>query len=389
MKNLTLIFNDVEEVHLGKDVFLTPYYIAKEFNLNLNIVFPNTATNQNIPLIYRSATFKRLNLLNSRYRFIENFNFFKYLLLNSKKIDHLMLFHLTNTTMRQALLYKRFNPAGKAYVKLDMNLDTLKHINTYNLNSFRRRKTQKLMYQFMSKVDLISCETLEIYNEIRSNGISGIDIKDKLAYIPNGIDDELLDKLALYPMPFALKEKIMISVGRIGTEQKNNELLLEALESIDLIDWKIYFIGPITHSFKLKYKDFILKNPNKKNKVLLIGNIPDKKILFEFYNKAKIFIFTSNSEGFPLVFPEALYFGDYIITTDVGGAKDITKNGTIGAIIPIKDSNALKMELLKVIHNQINLEQKYNESIQLSQKKFLWSQIIKNSSLIKKVFNSL
>lgn len=58
----------------------------------------------------------------------------------------------------------------------------------------------------------------------------------------------------------------MITVGRIGTEQKNNEMLLKVIDKIDLKDWKIYIIGPYTEQFKRYYDDFIKSNPDKKVK---------------------------------------------------------------------------------------------------------------------------
>lgn len=44
--NLTLLFENVEHVHLGKDVFLFPYYLGKRYGMNVNIVYPQTPTNK-------------------------------------------------------------------------------------------------------------------------------------------------------------------------------------------------------------------------------------------------------------------------------------------------------------------------------------------------------
>lgn len=71
------------------------------------------------------------------------------------------------------------------------------------------------------------------------------------------------------------------------------------------------------------------------NIVILVGNIENKNLLYDYYNRAKVFLLTSRLEGFAIVYPEALKFGNYIITTDVGGAKDITNNGQIGIVTEI------------------------------------------------------
>lgn len=71
-------------------------------------------------------------------------------------------------------------------------------------------------------------------------------------------------------------------------------------------------------------------------------------------------------------------FGDYIITTDVGGAKDITNNGKIGIVTEIENEEQYKNEILKVINKEINLEEKYNQSLEWSEEKFLWNNIVKH-----------
>lgn len=53
--------------------------------------------------------------------------------------------------------------------------------------------------------------------------------------------------------------------------------------------------------------------------MILSGNIEDKNLLYDYYNKAKVFLFTSRRESFGIVLVEALRFGDCIITADVGG----------------------------------------------------------------------
>lgn len=389
MKNLTLIFNDVEDAHLGKDVFLTPYYIAREYNLKLNVVFPSTETNRNLTSNYRGAKFIRKKFLytTKKISILRELNFYIYIFFNNKKIDNLMLFHLSLKSMLQTILYKYLNPKGKCYVKLDININGLNNCQNYKINNLKRRIFMKIVNLFFKKVDLISCETLEIYQKIISKGLYGINIKDKLDYIPNGFDDELLKNLDIKIKAYKEKENIMITVGRLGSYEKNNEMLLNAIDKVDIKDWKILLIGPFDDKFEQKYNEFIRNNKDKKTKVLLVGNISDKKKLFEYYNKAKVFILTSRSEGFALVYPEALKFGDYILTTDVGGAKDITENSKVGKIIPVEEPKILKEEIEKIIKNKINLQKKYEESLKLSEKNFLWSNIIKKSKKMKELFD--
>ena len=173
-----------------------------------------------------------------------------------------------------------------------------------------------------------------------------------MIHIPNGFDEDYLTENNIKVKKFEEKENIMITVGRIGTEAKNNEMLLKSIDKMDLKDWKIYIIGSYTEEFKEYYDDFIKNNPDKKDKVILVGNIEDKNLLYDYYNRAKVFLLTSRWESFGIVLIEALRFGNYIITTDVGGAKDITNNGQIGIVTEIENEEQYKKEILKVINKK-------------------------------------
>ena len=373
-----------KNLELYKDPGMVPYYLSKNYELESNIIYSNE---KKIKVMekFRNIKLKELKYYNfgkiikkiDKFKILENISFYIYLLKEAKEIDYLMFFHLGTDKIFLTLLYKILNKNGKIYLKLDIRTDSIKFDNQNFKNIFRKIQKKNLQ-NILKKIDLISCETKECFDEIRQNGLCNFDIFDKLAYIQNGFDEEYLIENNIKVKKIEEKENIMITVGRIGTEQKNNEMLLKVIDKIDLKDWKIYIIGPYTEQFKRYYDDFIKSNPDKKGKVILVGNIEDKNLLFDYYNRAKVFLLTSRWEGFAIVYPEALRFGDYIITTDVGGAKDITNNGKIGVVTEIENEEQYKNEILKVINEEINLEEKYNQSLEWSEEKFLWNNIVKH-----------
>lgn len=385
-KNFILFFTikEFKNVHLYKDVGLVLFYLCKEYNLNGKIVYSNEIKNK-LPQNFRNLELEEIKFLKypnivrklDKFSLLENIEFYKYLFKNAKKMDYLMFFHLTIEKFFMIFLYKLLNSKGKVYLKLDMSYKSLKCLNEKRNNIFVRY----LRKVFLRKIDLVSSETKLGFEEILKNGINKVRVNKKIMYLPNGFDEEYLEKNKIKVKKFKEKENIIITVGRLGSEQKNTELLLKALEHIDLKEWKVLLVGPYTKEFKQIYDNFIVRNQDKKTKVILIGNIESRTLLYDYYNKAKVFVLTSRWEGSAIVYPEALRFGNYIITTDVGGARDITNNGNIGSVIEIDNEKELKDEIKKVIEKKFNLENKYNSSINYSKQNFIWNKLIKNKQL--------
>ena len=385
-KKLVLFFTIKEfyNIHLYKDVGLVPYYLSKDYELETDIIYSNEKKIE-VMEKFRNIKLKELKYYNfekiirkiDKFKIFENISFYSYLFREARKIDYLMFFHFGVDKVFLIFLYKFLNKKGKIYLKLDIRTSLIKFYNQNFKNIFRKIPT-KILQNILKKVNLISCETKECFDEIRQKGLCNFDISDKLIHIPNGFDEDYLTENNIKVKKFEEKENIMITVGRIGTEAKNNEMLLKSIDKMDLKDWKIYIIGSYTEEFKEYYDDFIKNNPDKKDKVILVGNIEDKNLLYDYYNRAKVFLLTSRWESFGIVLIEALRFGNYIITTDVGGAKDITNNGQIGIVTEIENEEQYKKEILKVINEEINLKEKYNQSLEWSEEKFLWNNIVKH-----------
>lgn len=91
------------------------------------------------------------------------------------------------------------------------------------------------------------------------------------------LDKETFDNLGLSEISYKEKENLIISVGRFGSYQKNTDMMLDAFEKIDLKNWKVRLIGPITDSFATntvsKYTErieaFYKKRPDLRKKLSL------------------------------------------------------------------------------------------------------------------------
>ena len=367
------VFTETENFHLVKDVGQLPYFMYKTEGYDATLI--SYQNNVEYPFIDQEVNGLKLNFIPNKGRFLYfELGVLYYLLNHSKSIAVLNLFHFKKDHILYLLIYKLVNSKGKAYIKLDMDILFFKNYNAFLFSNYALKNfILKALTSWIFKLtDLFSVETdqakdylLNVYPELHN----------KLICIPNGVDNLYLDK-EIPIKAFQEKENIILTVGRIGTEQKNTELLLDALKITDLKDWKVYILGPNEESFKKYIADFYKEYPQLENKVIFTGNITDRKELFDWYNRAKVFCLSSRYEGFPIAFPEALYFGNYLISSPVSSAEHITSSGKYGTV-----ARADAHEFSKAIQNSIEpgflSSQRYEEIRRFSKDNFTWPGIVK------------
>ena len=218
--------------------------------------------------------------------------------------------------------YKHVRPDGKIYLATDMNIawaDRLPHeepaykkfLHTCDVIAASSRATQRyLSAKWSVPVELIRNGWYNFF-DVDFNGVR--------------------------------KENVILTVGRIGSTQKQNHVLLEAFAKVagDLPDWNVHLVGNIDDSFKPYIEKYFATYPNLRGRVEFTGLIEDKAALMDEYKRAKIFCLTSTFEGAPNVAAEALFAGDYMITSAVDAQGDITDDGKCGKVFPIGNVDAL------------------------------------------------
>ena len=389
-KNFLHIHDEFEYTWLGKDNGMIPIYMSEVCGYN-SYILTNDIKHE-LPDVFRSVhivkvkrLFKKIGNFAYFIKLLRRLNIFRYLIKNAKEIDVLMLFHISRCSYWYAFVYKLLNKTGKVYIKADFNLEVyqkeIRRLNTKSrtFKDFFKKRNEIAEYKKRKKlvtmVDLISYETEDSYNEMKYS-YAGVDTKGKVIYLPNGYDNlEIERNYKIKNMDN--KKNIILTVGRLGTEAKNTEFLLESLKKIDFKDWKFYFVGSETKELQIYKDNFFNKYPYLKEKILFLGEIKDRKKLYRLYNEAKVFVLPSKWESFGIVMVEAMAFGEYIITSNTCAANDITKNGEIGKIISIDEDKELVNSIQDVINNKIDLKLKYGQTLEYV-KKFRYENIIKN-----------
>jgi glycosyltransferase involved in cell wall biosynthesis len=391
-RNFLLIFDKLRNISLIKDTGMIPYYFHRKYHYNSKIL---TYKNEKAyPFLNKYCKGLELEFLKKRRIFNKVFGIeipgMTYLIKNSKNIHILEVIWLSNSSILYGILYKLLNRNGILYLKLDAT-EKIKHHNKLHpygyydyqyykdlnlvkslINSLRIILGRKISKFFFKKLDLASIESKKLYEDIKNYPR----IKNKLIYLPNGINDSLLKDLNIKRIEFNKKQNIILTVGRIGWIAKDHHVLLEAVANIkDLKNWKIYFVGGIYDKFKNYIHQYFERYPNLKDKIIFTGEILNRKKLFEFYQKSKIFCLTSNIESFGIVLVEAGYFGNYIVSTNLPAARDITLDGQLGTLFSVRDTEKLTEILEYLINNEEIIENNLLNIQDHIDKNFLWTMI--------------
>ena len=270
-------------------------------------------------------------------------SFLAFLLKQARGIDLLNLYDLRPETYLAAFLYRVLNPTGTSFIKLDMDQRAVDMLLA-DEKTPQQRINEWLLPR--CRVDFVTVETRQIEVQVRDwFELRGIPVHR----VPIGFT---------YSGPFDIertmgqKERLIVSVGRLGTRQKHNELLVDAICQLPaevVAGWQVVFIGPGASQFAAWVAERTAQHPHAGAVIEVIDAIRDREELYDWCRRARVFCLTSRWESFCTVLAEALYFGCYLISTRVGAAADLTAEGADGRLVEVEDGAALAQALGEVM----------------------------------------
>lgn len=342
---------------------MVPYILQRYFNYDATVA--TYKNNESYSFLNDEVKGLKLDFIQKKYK-NRNANVALYILKNFRKIDILQLYHFEIDQIDMIGLYiilkKFFLQKPFTYIKCD---GSDRFTNT-DINKIKFRFFRKWV---ISEINLFTVETTIDFNIIK--GLQ--DYKNiNLQLMANGFFDngEKID----ISQP---KEKIILTVGRLGTHQKNTEFLLESFAEFAKTDdeWKLCLVGSIEEDFMPKIETFYKENSALKNRVHFTGSITDRKQIQEYYRKAAVFILTSRNEGSPLVLPESLSMGCFNLLSDkINLNEDVINDGLFGRSFSIDNKNEL-VSIFKSL-NSLDFEVLKLEIQKLAYDQFYWPKAV-------------
>lgn len=252
-------------------------------------------------------------------------------MLDSIKENRADIIHITTSgqfaIIRDILLLKTAKKKG---------VPTVYHIRFGRVAEIAEKNTME--WKLISKAMKLASEVMVIdnttYNAIKKHLPSV-----NTVCIPNPVDTSDL------PAPIEAKGKEVMFLGWV-VKTKGIEELLTAWATVyeKHNDWSLTIAGPYKEDYFV-----YLKNSFSQRGVTFIGEKNHNEAM-EILNKSEVFVLPSYTEGFPNVIAEAMALKKPIIATGVGAIPDML-SGNCGLVIPPKNSEAVKAELLKLIEN--------------------------------------
>jgi glycosyltransferase involved in cell wall biosynthesis len=215
---------------------------------------------------------------------------------------------------------------------------TIHSIAQYELGK-PHRLIQKIAYKLFNVVPVAISLAMQkgILNEYNLK-------HEQVPIINNGIDIQKFSRKY-----FSRNHSIFTIINVASfSEWKNQSLLIEAF-TIALKsnpDLQLVFVGDGEKRTEVEIK---AERLNIKDKVEFVGvsSEVDKWLL-----KADLFVLCSTFEGLPLSIIEAMASGLPVISTDVGGVRDIIEDGVNGLLVPPNNAQELSKAILNLANNK-------------------------------------
>lgn len=211
-----------------------------------------------------------------------------------------------------------------------------KHIATeHNSNEYLKsrklRLVRDLCYRLVDGLSVLGKSDFEYYKFVKNRAI-------------------LYNPFCLKEPQGLAKENIILSVGRLEFV-KGYDIYINALSKIDkqlLSGWEVQIAGEGTAGAELKnLADELGLN------IKFIGHIED---IAPYYERAKIFVMASRSEGLPNVLIEAANFGCARLSSDTVGGRELIKDEINGLLFKSESKDELMQKLTRLLKDE-NLRQ--------------------------------
>jgi glycosyltransferase involved in cell wall biosynthesis len=194
---------------------------------------------------------------------------------------------------------------------------------------------QRLLYRMVERSYLRSldgCIYVSRFNQQQAEALAGVTLPAVVAY-PAG--DHLAADLDLETIRARAQRPAPLEILFLGSviPRKAPHVLLQALGSLPEIDWRLRVIGSLeqdpAYTEQLQRQVFELPEPGR---VQFSGARTADEVAAALA-QADVLVLPSQSEGYAIVYLEAMAFGVPVIATTASGAVELVRHGENGFLV--------------------------------------------------------
>jgi glycosyltransferase involved in cell wall biosynthesis len=217
---------------------------------------------------------------------------------------------------------------------------------------------RRLMLKALQRADRVFAVSDSLKQHVVSLGAEA----GKIRVIGNGVDTQKFSPTskteARKQLGLVADDKVLISVGAL-VERKGFHRVIELLPGLltEFPNLKYLVVGGPSPegdwSNRLRQQ---VAELNLEKVVLFQGAMPSEQLKIPF-SAADIFVLATSNEGWANVFLEAMACGLPVITTDVGGNKEVVCSEELGAIVPYGNGELLQEAIKSALGREWNREE--------------------------------
>lgn len=229
-----------------------------------------------------------------------------------------------------------------------------------------RSKAFLYLWSNIRKKNIVKANKIVAINNLCVDVIKKYKRGDKAVLIPNFVDtsvyyhdntkSELLKNI---------NENIVLFVGRIE-EVKGLELFVDIVKKLDKVEkgmWKGVIVG--RGSYKKQLETYISKESNEAL-FFFAGAVFDQQELRKIYSQSSVLIISSLFEGIPMVVLEALACGAPVVSTNVGGIKQLIADEKECFVIDERNPDLFAEKILQIQNKAEEINSEFKFSVQQS-----------------------
>jgi len=184
------------------------------------------------------------------------------------------------------------------------------------------------------------------------------EVGERIFFLPNFVDGDIFiigekNKVLLDRHNLSSDDFILLTVNRFSSleKQKGYDKVIKALPQVrrDVPDVKFLLVGEGDDLPRVKE---LVHSLHLDDCVVFAGKVSDGELV-DYYNLCDLFVMPSKSEGFGIVFVEALACGKPVIAGDTDASSETLLDGEVGVLIDPDDVASIAEAIVRFVRKEI------------------------------------